>query len=299
MNRLNKLIFLFFLSAMVLQACNLPISTINDPSANLALTITAQAQIIEQAVQSSTPSLTPVVIVITATPQDATATTPPQETATKTPAPSFTDTPAPSSTSVSSPTTGAPAVTVSTSTNCRTGPGQAYPSIYGLPVGVSANVVGKNASVNYWVIEIPNTGGKCWLWGQYATVTGDIGGLPTVAIPPMPTFTSSPIPAAPSNISVSGNTCVGDPQNQFGQIITGVLTWTDNSNNETGFHIYTRSSMSGAADVLVTTVGANATSYSFNIYTISHTPEALKLEAFNAAGTSKRVTVNVDLSGCP
>ena len=292
MNKLNKLIFLFFISALVLQACNLPISTVNNPSADLELTITAQAQIIEQAAQSSTPSLTPVVIVITATSQTETAT------ATKTPAPSFTDTPVPSSISASSPTAGAPTVTVSTSTNCRTGPGQAYPSIYGLPVGVSAKVVGRNASVNYWVIEIPNNGGKCWLWGQYATVTGDISGLPTVAIPPTPTFTSSPIPVAPSNVSES-NTCVTDPQNQAGQILTGVLTWTDNSNNETGFHIYTRSSISASVDVLVATVGANATSYNFSIYTISHTPEALKVEAFNNAGTSQMAIVNVDLSGCP
>ena len=55
-------------------------------------------------------------------------------------------------------------------------------------------------------------------------------------------------PAAPSNLQVAG-TCTG-----------ALLTWTDNSNNETGFHIKWAASASGPW-YPVTTVPANTTTY--------------------------------------
>jgi len=196
-------------------------------------------------------------------------------------------------------------VTVSTATNCRTGPGQAYGISYGLPVGQAAEVVGKNSSTNYWIIKIPNGAGTCWLWGQYATVTGDTGSLPTVAIPPTPTptitptSTVAPLPAAPSNTSAVLLTCV---TNNFTQTLTVTVTWVDNSNNESGFNIYANANFvdGSSVDQLLNSVGPNTTSYTVTATTVSKSPSIIKVEAFNSAGSSTRVSASpLNLSSCP
>lgn len=86
-----------------------------------------------------------------------------------------------------------PLVTVSVATNCRTGPGEPYDIIGALPVGIPAEVVGRNASGDTWIIKLPsNPSITCWLWGHYATVTGDTSHLPIVEPPPTPTPVISP-----------------------------------------------------------------------------------------------------------
>jgi uncharacterized protein YgiM (DUF1202 family) len=87
-------------------------------------------------------------------------------------------------------------VTVSVNTNCRTGPGVIYDLVGGLLVGEEAVVVGKFTLTNYWIINNPDSSGTCWLWGQYATVTGNTAGLPEYAQPPTPTPTFTPTPSA-------------------------------------------------------------------------------------------------------
>ncbi|HNM38374.1 MAG TPA: hypothetical protein PKI33_14995, partial [Anaerolineales bacterium] len=202
-------------------------------------------------------------------------------------------------------------VTVSIATNCRTGPGQAYPSIYGLPVGVVGKVLGNNPSVsNYWVIEIPNSGGgTCWLWGQYATVTGDTSGLKVFAVPATPTPTASPsptptvtqavAPTAPTNANAVLLTCV---TNNFVQSLTATFTWTDNSNNETGFNIYVNANFADGSskDQLVGSVGPNTTSYTVSTTALSKRAPIIKVEAFNNAGSSTRVSAQpLSLATCP
>jgi uncharacterized protein YgiM (DUF1202 family) len=87
-----------------------------------------------------------------------------------------------------------PMVSVSKNTNCRIGPGTAYEIVGGLLIGETAEVVGKYQAGAYWVIKNPNRSGTCWLWGNYATVSGNTSGLPEMTAPPTPTFTASPIP---------------------------------------------------------------------------------------------------------
>ena len=298
---IQKPFFLFLILAFSLSACNLPTNSAGDP-ANLLLTITAQAQILEQSEQLPTPTATatPIVIIITAT-DDGNSAAPAQETATNTPDSSSVNVPPPAS--------GAPSVTVSIATNCRTGPGQAYSSIYGLPVDVAAEVVGKNTSTNYWIINIPGSNNTCWLWGQYATVTGDTSGLQNVAIPPTPTFTITPTltitptkvviqpPSAPSNLSQTHICSIGGTWNIYS--FDGTITWQDTSNNEDGFRVYSfDDNLTGAADILRGTVGANVTSFNFN--TSSFGPSStIKVEAFNNAGSSTRVSLFFTGNNCP
>ena len=301
-NTLNKKISL--LSAFLvfaLSACNLPAVGVapqdgeEDPS--LLLTITAQALILEQAGWTATPTgaQNQVIVVVTATADGAASATP--------------DAALPPAPANAAPPSGAPTVTVSTATNCRTGPGQAYPSIFGLPVGQTAEVVGKNTSTNYWIIKIPNGSGTCWLWGQYATVTGDASTLPTVAIPPTPTptVTATPTitatvalpPAAPSNPSAVLLTCV---TNNFVQTFTATFTWADNSNNETGFNIYVNANFpdGSSKDIFNVSVGPNTTSYTVTGTSLSKLPPLIKVEAFNSTGSSTRVSASpLDLSSCP
>jgi hypothetical protein len=88
-----------------------------------------------------------------------------------------------------------PMVSVSSLTNCRSGPGTAYDILGGLPVGQTAKVVGRSVNNDFWIIKLPsNLAISCWLWGQYATVTGNTSGLAIFDPPPTPTplFTATP-----------------------------------------------------------------------------------------------------------
>ncbi len=79
-----------------------------------------------------------------------------------------------------------PLVSVSVSTNCRSGPGTDFELMGDLQAGDVAEVVGKYPSMNYWIIKNPDKAGNCWLWGEYATVIGSTALLPLVMPPPTP-----------------------------------------------------------------------------------------------------------------
>lgn len=305
MRGLKSIFIITLLATLTLQACNLPEGV--DPNApDFDLTVTANAAMIETALASGAQPPADLAQPNAVEPAPAGNEAPPATEELSNPAESSA-TPTISQSGVT--------VVVSVATNCRSGPGQAYPSLYGLPVNVTAKVVGKNPSVtNYWVIEIPNSnGGTCWLWGQYATVTGDTSGLKVFAVPatptptvtPTPTFTLTPTkvvaPAAPSNPSSVLLTCVTDP-NTFLQTFTATFTWTDNSNNETGFNIYVNANFAdgSSVDFLSGSVGANTTSYTVTAQSLSKTPPVIKVEAFNNSGSSTRVSAPaLSLVTCP
>jgi hypothetical protein len=92
------------------------------------------------------------------------------------PTASFTSTPVP------------PVISVSVDTNCRTGPGKNYDQVGSLLVGATAEVFAKDPSGEFWYIQNPDdSNGFCWVWGQYATITGDVIFLPIYTPPPSPT----------------------------------------------------------------------------------------------------------------
>ena len=176
-----------------------------------------------------------------------------------------------------------PMVSVSVNTNCRTGPGKVYDYIGALTVGEKAEVVGKHTSSNYWIIKNPNANGNCWLWGYYATVAGNTANLQEYIVPPTPTPTLTPTPAiplAPSNFAVN-HVC--------GATMQVTITWTDNSNNETGFNIYQDS-------VLEHTAGENITTVNDDIAFVAGTPIEFSVATFNGTGESARQVASVT---CP
>ena len=148
-------------------------------------------------------------------------------------------TPLPSGTSVT--------VTVSLATNCRTGPSDIYPTVGGLQVGEVAEVVGKDAYDQYWIIILPSDPQvTCWLWGQYATIIGDASKVAVVVAPP------TPVPTLQSTNPVS--TCT-------------VCTITIYNNCTRLYYIFVKSSNSPLWGCNITGPGTiyHGASYSFTV----------------------------------
>ncbi len=169
MHTVKKILILIALPAFLLASCNLPASKV--------------------AYEPSAEELALTIVVQTREAEAARATEPP---------PSPPEAAAPQETTVS----------VSTATNCRTGPDINYSLVLTFQPGASAVVVGKYSPTNYWIINTP-TGGTCWLWGAYASVQGDTSKLPEIAAPaPPPVAAVEPTEEPPSGDS--GDSDSGD-----------------------------------------------------------------------------------------
>lgn len=130
-------------------------------------------------------------------------------------------------------------VSVSVETNCRSGPGKAYDILGVLPAGQPAEVVGHSTSTDNWIIKLPSKPSvTCWIWSQYATVSGNTADAPDVPIPPTPT------PAAAFTVAfVDTTACAGEYAFQFQVDNTGSVTWesisiviTNNNDSTTTTH---------------------------------------------------------------
>ncbi len=140
-------------------------------SPELINTLVAQTLSVIQT-QSAVPNIQPPP---TSTPAPPTA----SPTTTASPTPEFTATPS------------VPQISVSVATNCRTGPGKAYDRVGALLVGEVTEVYGRDLLGNYWYVANPDKPGQfCWLWGEYAALSGNTQALPVFTPPPTPT----PIP---------------------------------------------------------------------------------------------------------
>lgn len=274
--------FAFFsvIALFILLACNLPAAATEAP---------------QQATEAPVQEISPEDIALTIVAQTAQAAS--QET------PSVT------------PTSSSVTVTVSTATNCRTGPDTVYPISMVVQPGSTMTVVGKY-STNYWIITMP-VGGTCWLWGQYATTVGNTSALPEIAAPPPPAVAQSSdntnsnsndsdsdssdsdnsnsnpitiplvpiilVPAAPTNLDITRQ-CItltkpGDLFPSFQQTTT--FTWSDASTTETGFNVY----MDGS---LLATVSANTQQYvhKFTVLLPPADTASYGVQAVGASGNS-------------
>jgi hypothetical protein len=125
-------------------------------------------------------------------------------------------------------TSAIPYVSVTTATNCRTGPGVAYGLVTTIQVGQQVEVV-ETFSSNYVVVRNPNGSGLCWLWLQYATQTNfSAYNLPQATQPPTPTITNTPLPSF--NFQGEWNIWVDNGTNFY----TGTANMTVSGNSITG-----------------------------------------------------------------
>jgi hypothetical protein len=206
-------------------------------------------------------------------------------------------------------------VSVSTATNCRTGPDVVYQLMMTVQPGSDFEVVGKYTPKGYWIINMP-TGGTCWLWGQYAIVDGDASVLPEITPPPAPVAQSSnsndsnqsnnsnknndeeednsqpaaPPPAAPTNQDITRQctniTQQGDLFPSYKMVVQ--FTWSDASDNETGFNIF-------KDGVFLTTVPANTQKFTetFTVLLPQSPTVVYGVQSVNANGGSATVTGSV------
>jgi hypothetical protein len=146
----------------------------------------------------------------------------PTETATSTESLTPTQTTTPTQTLTATPaytaTPPVPLISVSTPTNCRNGPGKVYDMEGALLIGQFAEVYGRDPTNKYWYIRNPEANPEfCWVWGEYATLTGSTLLVPVFTPPPtptptntpLPTFTPTPVPAFKADF-VSLDSCSGN-----------------------------------------------------------------------------------------
>lgn len=178
-------LLLLILGSLILVACNLTVSGDTNGEATLS-----QEELLEAAVQTLEASESNG----EADQEDAGDAPAAEEQAGDPQEPAATPTPEPTATITPTATLGAPTVTVSQNTNCRTGPGLAYELLGALLVGEVGNVVGLGQGVDYVIINNPDVAGTCWLWLEFATLAGDTSQLPQMTPPPPPTPTLTPTP---------------------------------------------------------------------------------------------------------
>ncbi|HSG44761.1 MAG TPA: SH3 domain-containing protein [Anaerolineales bacterium] len=179
---LNKHPSLTFISILLLAsfACVLPGASAPAPVMDQNAINTSIAQDIAvrqtEAVLANPPTETP-----TSTPETPTLTLEP----TITPTSDFTSTP------------GIPMISVSVDTNCRVGPGAIFQRVGILLVGETAEIIGREPKGEFWYIRNPDADSSgaeyCWVWGEYATISGNTLPLLFLSPPPPPatSFTSS------------------------------------------------------------------------------------------------------------
>ena len=109
--------------------------------------------------------------------------------------PSSTPAPENTLTPTLSPTALPPMVEANDATNCRNGPGTSYIFIGVLNEGEKAEVVERSEDEDYVVIENPDGPGICWIWLEFAELSGSIDQLPIADIPATPTPSLTPTPS--------------------------------------------------------------------------------------------------------
>ena len=90
-----------------------------------------------------------------------------------------------------------PMISVSTDTNCRVGPGAIFQRVGILLVGETAEIIGREPKGEFWYIRNPDADSSdaeyCWVWGEYATVTGNTLPLLFLSPPPPPATSFSAV----------------------------------------------------------------------------------------------------------
>ncbi|HPS42518.1 MAG TPA: hypothetical protein PK040_07945 [Anaerolineaceae bacterium] len=117
-------------------------------------------------------------------------------------------------------------LTLQENTNCRIGQGEPFNIVTTVKEGNMVEAVARNPNNDYFYIKNPNSAsGFCWMWGRFATLTGNITSLPVFT--PMPTPTqATPTPAADFDVSFNGmTTCGGDYAVTVKISNVGTLTW--------------------------------------------------------------------------
>lgn len=176
------------------------------------------------------------------------------------------------------PTYSVPMLTLREQTNCRTGPGLSYDILFPYVKGVQREIVGHYPQENYWLIKAPESKtGECWVWGEYADVTGSYWVVPSLTPPPTATLVP---PIAPS-ISKWDFFC-----NTVTNEMTVTILWKDNTNNETAFLVYRN-------EMAIVRLPSDSTSYSEAIILKPGENIRYQIEVTSPGGTAMSSVVSI------
>jgi uncharacterized protein YgiM (DUF1202 family) len=155
---------------------------------------------------------------------------------------------------------------------CRSGPGPDFKVIASFNSGTTVVLVAKDTADSYWLVKDPTSADICWVQAQDATPAGSFDSLPEVT----PQASSNKVPARPGSIIYTfscDNTSV-----------TTKLSWTDNANNENGYHIDRLGSQ-------IADLPPDSNNYTDTVdYTLG-TQMTYAVEAYNDAGASQPRTI--------
>ena len=155
---------------------------------------------------------------------------------------------------------------------CRSGPGPDFKVIASFNAGMTVDLVAKDTADSYWLVKDPTSADICLVQAQDATPAGSFDSLPEVT----PQASTNNVPARPGSIVYSfscDNTSV-----------TTKLSWTDNANNENGYHVYRLGTQ-------IADLPPNSNTYTDTVNYTLGAQMSYAIEAYNDAGVSQQRTV--------
>jgi len=183
------------------------------------------------------------------------------------------------------PTYSVPLLTLREATNCRTGPGLAYEILVTYPTGKSLEIAGRLDSEDFWLVKSSESStGTCWLWGEFAELSGSYWtAAAVIPVTPPPTSTAAQLisPSSP----IYEYTC-----DYFNNKLGFTMTWEDRAGNEQGYRIL-------RDGWLAAELPAGSTTYTEIISMPVSEGAQYSVQVYNATGSAtvsleKRVTCN-------
>lgn len=176
------------------------------------------------------------------------------------------------------PTYSVPMLKINEPTNCRTGPGQSYEILFTFNTGATVEILGSYPTNNYWTVKWQGGNGTCWVWGEYATVSGSYWTVPTVN----PPATGTPSPPTAPGIENWEYVC---GYGGSGPNVTVTLEWIDRAVDETGYRIYRNGEN-------VAELPANSNAFTEVVEVAEGENLTYLIEVFNSAGATSSSPIN-------
>ncbi len=175
------------------------------------------------------------------------------------------------------PTYSVPMLTLREQTNCRVGPGLSYDILFAYVKGVEREIIGHYAQENYWLVKAPESvTGECWIWGEYAEISGSYWVVPELTPPPTATLS---LPKAPAvKWEYFCNYAVGQMDISF--------TWTDHASNEDGYRVVRDGET-------IAELPANSTAYADSFAFTAGEKIVYYIEVYNVTGVTSSAAVSI------
>ncbi len=216
-------------------------------------------------------------------------------------------------------TPAAASLSVASTSDCRSGPGSSYATVFAAAPGTKYQILGSDTPDGYWIVT-DQAGEICWLPKQGGVVEGSTVGLPEFTVssaPAMPTPTALPTatptgptstptptatvtptkvaratptpPAAPRGLN-QARSCASSTQSGAAVWIENItLSWFD-TQGEMGYTIFQNGSP-------IANVAQNTTSYQLQLQysqgSGSPASDTFAVQAYNKGGASPQLTVSV------